>query len=253
MGVALGAALVLPPAAALAVFAGLGFGLALPFLLLGYIPALRRRLPRPGAWMGRLRHILALPMFVTALGLAWVLGRLGGVEAMTLGLAATLLLALALWWVGQRQARGLPRSWWPALPALVVALALTPIVPRAPATAAVIASEGLPGTEPFSEARLAALQQEKRPVFVYFTADWCLTCKVNEKAAIERREVADAFKAGNVAVLVGDWTRGDPAITRFLAAHGRSGVPFYLYYAPGRPFTVLPQVLTPGLLAGLAT
>jgi DsbC/DsbD-like thiol-disulfide interchange protein/cytochrome c biogenesis protein CcdA len=251
MGVALGAALVLPPAAALAVFAGLGFGLALPFLLLGYIPALRRRLPRPGPWMGRLRRILALPMLVTALGLAWVLGRLGGVEAMTLGLAATLLLAIMLWWVGRRQEQGKTRIWWPLVPAALAALALVPIVPRGPAAAAAT-TEGLPGTEPFSEARLAALQQEQRPVFVYFTADWCLTCKVNEKAAIERSEVADAFKAHNVAVLVGDWTRGDPAITRFLAAHGRSGVPFYLYYTPGGALTVLPQVLTPSLLAGLA-
>jgi len=252
MGVALGAALVLPAAAALAVFAGLGLGLAMPFLLLGYIPALRRRLPKPGPWMSRLRRILALPMFVTALGLAWVLGRLGGVTAMTLGLAATLLLAIMLWWVGRRQAAGARRAWWPVVPAIAAALALMPVVPRAPAIAAPAAG-ALPGAEPFSEERLAALQREQRPVFVYFTADWCLTCKVNEKNAIERRDVADTFKARNVAVLVGDWTRGAPAITRFLASHGRSGVPFYLYYAPGQPPTVLPQVLTPGMLTALAT
>ena len=252
MGAALGAALVLPPTSALAVFAGLGLGLALPFLLLGYVPALRRRLPRPGPWMNSLRRILALPMFATALGLAWVLGRLGGVDAMAMGLGAALLLALALWWVGRRQAADKGRLWWPLAPALLAALLLVPLVPRTPAAATEASQAGLPGAEPFSEARLAALRKGGRPVFVYFTADWCLTCKVNEKAAIERSEVADAFKAGNVAVLVGDWTRGDPAITRFLTAHGRSGVPFYLFYAPGQPLTVLPQVLTPGMLTRLA-
>jgi DsbC/DsbD-like thiol-disulfide interchange protein/cytochrome c biogenesis protein CcdA len=109
MGAALGAALVLPPAAALAVFAGLGLGLALPFLLLGFVPALRRRLPKPGAWMDRFRRILSLPMFATALGLAWILGRLAGVDGMTLGLGAALIVAVALWWVGLRQARGFAR------------------------------------------------------------------------------------------------------------------------------------------------
>ena len=107
--------------------------------------------------------------------------------------------------------------------------------------------------EPFSEARLAALQGAGRPVFVYFTADWCLTCKVNERAAIERGEVADAFARNKVAVLVGDWTSGDVTISRFLAAHGRSGVPFYLYYSPGGEAEVLPQVLTPGMLVARAT
>jgi DsbC/DsbD-like thiol-disulfide interchange protein/cytochrome c biogenesis protein CcdA len=116
MGAALGAALVLPTAAALAIFAGLGFGLALPFLLLGFVPALRRRLPKPGAWMNRLRRILSVPMFLTAVGLAWVLGRQAGVDGMALGLCAALLLAFGLWWVGARQGR--PRAWLPLVPAL---------------------------------------------------------------------------------------------------------------------------------------
>jgi thiol:disulfide interchange protein len=106
------------------------------------------------------------------------------------------------------------------------------------------------GAQPFSEARLAALQAEGRPVFVYFTADWCVTCKVNEKAVLDRDEVADAFADSKVAVLVGDWTRGDAAISRFLERHGRSGVPFYLYYPPGRPAQVLPQLLTVSAVTG---
>jgi thiol:disulfide interchange protein len=109
------------------------------------------------------------------------------------------------------------------------------------------------GTERFSEERLAALRAEGRPVFVYFTADWCLTCKVNEKAAIERSEVTAAFKKAGVATLVGDWTRGDPAIGRFLATHGRSGVPYYLFYpADGEP-RELPQVLTPSTMLELVS
>jgi thiol:disulfide interchange protein len=249
MGAALGAALVLPTVAALAIFAGLGLGLALPFLLLGFIPALRRLLPKPGAWMDIFRRVLSVPMFLTAVGLAWILGRQAGVDGMTMGLFAALLAALGLWWAGRRQLRG--RTLWPIVaPTLLAAVAVALVIPKGAPAAAQAASAG---AEPFTEARLAALTKEGRPVFVYFTADWCLTCKVNEKAAIERDEVTRAFAANKVAVLAGDWTDGDPVIGRFLEQHGRSGVPLYLYYKPGTSEpVVLPQVLTPGLLAGLA-
>ncbi|WP_243444737.1 protein-disulfide reductase DsbD family protein [Sphingosinicella humi] len=245
MGAALGAALVLPTLAALAVFAGLGLGLALPFILIGFIPALRRKLPKPGPWMGHLRRILSLPMFLTALGLAWILGRQSGVDGMALGLAATLVLGLGLWWVGRRQGGG--RAWLPLAPAAAAALAAVIFVPSAHAPAVARAETTLEA-EPFSEARLEALRAGDQPVFVYFTADWCVTCKVNEKVALERQEVAEAFEARDVAVLVGDWTRNDPAIGRFLAKHGRSGVPLYLYYAPGEAPEMLPQILTPDRL-----
>jgi thiol:disulfide interchange protein len=245
MGAALGAALILPTAAALAIFGGLGLGLALPFLALGFIPALRRRLPKPGPWMSRFRRILSVPMFLTALALAWILGRQSGPDGMALGLAAALLLGLALWWAGRRQGRQdrQSRAWLPvagAALAIFAALALVPGVAR-PAAAQ---EGGVLRAEPFSEARLAQLQQDGRPVFVYFTADWCVTCKVNEKAVLEREEVAQAFSDRNISVLVGDWTRGDPAIGRFLESHGRSGVPLYLYYSPGQPVEILPQILT---------
>ncbi|MET0252148.1 MAG: thioredoxin family protein [Novosphingobium sp.] len=249
MGAALGAALVLPWPAALAVFAGLGLGIALPFLLLGFVPALRRKLPRPGPWMATFRRILSLPMFVTALALAWVLGRQAGVDGMAIGLAAALLAAFGLWWVGRRQARGLPRQWLPALPLLALALAAGAAIRPAPAAA----GAELAGTERFSEARLAELNAQGRPVFAYFTADWCLTCKVNEKAVIETAAVDMALRRGKVAVLVGDWTDGDPALGRFLERHDRAGVPLYLWYKPGetKP-VVLPQILSRELLTGLA-
>lgn len=249
MGAALGAALVLPTAAALLVFAGLGLGIALPFLAIGFVPALRRRMPKPGAWMVTFRHILSVPMFLTALALAWVLGRQAGVDGMTIGLAATLLAAFGLWWTGRRQLAGRGGAWLPALPAIAlacVAVLLVRPAASAPATAA------LAGAEPFSETRLATLRAEGRPVFAYFTADWCLTCKVNEKAAIETAAVADAFAKGRVAVLVGDWTDGDPVLGRFIEQHNRAGVPLYLWYPKGAgQARVLPQVLTRGMLADL--
>jgi thiol:disulfide interchange protein len=107
--------------------------------------------------------------------------------------------------------------------------------------------------EPFLETRLAELRAEGTPVFVDFTADWCLTCKVNEKAAIERPATRAAFARHGVVTLVGDWTRGDPAITRFLAGHGRNSIPFYLFYAPGKEARVLPQILTTGGLVAMAS
>jgi len=239
MAAALGAALLLPLPAALAVFAGLGLGLALPFLVLGFVPAARRLLPMPGAWMARLRHILSVPMFLTALGLAWVLGRQSGVDGMAMGLATALALGLTLWWVGRRPGDG--RFWLrlaPAAAAVAAGLLVLPVAGEGQATASPLAGE------PFSEARLAALRQEGRPVFAYFTADWCLTCKVNEKMVLQREEVSRAFAQAKVAVLVGDWTGGDSALGRFLESQGRSGVPLYIYYAPGKAPEILPQLLT---------
>lgn len=249
MGVALGAALVLPWPAALAIFVGLGLGLALPFLLLGFVPALRRRLPKPGAWMDTLRKMLSVPMFLTALALAWVLGRQAGVDGMTLGLAATLLFALGLWWTGRRQGGGAGGAWVPGALLGVIALTGVALVDRAPPAAA---SPMALGAEPFTESRLAELRRQGRPVFAYFTADWCVTCKVNEKAAIETTPVAEAFAAGEVAVLVGDWTDGDPALGRFIETHNRAGVPLYLWYQPGSEAPrVLPQILTRQMLVDL--
>lgn len=246
MGAALGAALVLPWPAALAVFAGLGLGLALPFLAIGFVPALRRFLPRPGAWMERLRRVLAIPMLLTTAALLWLLWRQAGWLGLGVGIAAAVLVAIVLVAGGRRQHRGegfgLPLAFAAIGAPLVLALVVT-------GNATVHAETG--GTA-FSEAKLAQLRREGKPVFAYFTADWCLTCKVNERAAIDTQATRAAFARNKVQVLVGDWTDGDPVLGRFIQAHNRAGVPLYLYYAPGAATPqVLPQVLTPGMLAAL--
>ncbi len=251
MAGALGAALILPPIEALAVFAGLGFGLALPFLLLGFVPALRRRLPKPGDWMNTLRAILSVPMFLTALALAWVLGRQAGVSGMTAGLAGALVLGLTLWWLGARQAGGKAR-WLPLGAALAAAIAAVLLVPVAdPATAQPASGPASLAAERFSPQRLADLRARHTPVFLYLTADWCLTCKVNERGAMADAGVAAAFRKAGVAVLEGDWTRGDPVISKFLADQGRAGVPLYLFYRANGQVEELPQVLTASGLVAL--
>jgi thiol:disulfide interchange protein len=252
MGAALGAALVLPWPAALAIFAGLGLGLALPFLALGFVPALRRALPKPGVWMENFRRLLSLPMWLTAVALAWILGRQVGVDGMTEGLLVALGAGIVLWVAGRRQRRGLGFG----IPLVVLLLGILVAAVWMAGTgrpAPVAQSVANGAAEPFSETRLAALRAQGRPVFAYFTADWCLTCKVNEKIAIETDATQAAFAKKKVAVLVGDWTDGDPVLGRFIEKHNRAGVPLYLYYAPGAAEPqVLPQVLTSGMLAALA-
>lgn len=250
MAAATGAALVLPWYMALAVFAALGLGLALPFLLIGFIPALRRLLPRPGAWMERFRHLMAIPMGLTALALAWLCWRLGGwtFTALAVGIAIVLTGALAAIGVTQRKGGSTGKL---VLIAALVAIGGVAGLPRPDAPAAAEAS--LLDAQPFSEAALAKARAGGKSVFVYFTADWCLTCKVNESVAIEREATRDAFKAAGVTTLRGDWTRSDPAITKFLTAQGAAGVPLYLWYpAGGGAAQKLPQVLTPETLVDLA-
>ena len=253
MAAALGAALVLPTGTALALFAALGLGLALPFLAIGFVPALRRRLPTPGPWMERFRRWMALPMALTALALVWLVARLGGQMFALVALLAVFGLVVALLVVGKLQRRG--KLAWPALGLIAAPFALFAAfaLPASydPASAAV--EESVLDPEPFDAARLAELRQGDAPVFVWFTADWCVTCKVNESIAIERAATAEAFEAEGVVAMRGDWTRRDPAITRFLTEQGVAGVPLYLWYpGGGAEPQVLPQVLAPDSLVTLA-
>lgn len=257
MATALGAALVLPSYAALAVFSGLGLGIALPFLVLGFIPALSRRLPRPGPWMEGFRHIMAIPMFVTALALVWVLGRQLSNNGLIASLALIILLAVGLWFTGLRQRSGKWLSWLPAGGAIVFVLAGSVWIPTSFGQHAMPANVGEKAAETseiaFDTQRLAELRQQKNPVFVYLSADWCITCQVNEQRAIDIPETQQAFEQTGVMTMKGDWTNGNPAITAFLQKHGRSGVPLYLWYAPGeKKPEILPQILAPDALPELA-
>ncbi|MBV7256782.1 thioredoxin family protein [Pacificimonas sp. WHA3] len=247
MGAALGAALVLSGPAAMVIFLGLGLGLALPFLAIGFVPALRHRLPRPGPWMARLRKLLSLPMFATALGLIWVLGRQAGVDGLVIGVGAALLLGLALWWLGMSGRKILPMLTGAAA---VIIAAMVPLKAQEGAAAAVTTA-ALPNSAAFSRAALQGLRDEGVPTFVYFTADWCITCKVNEKGALSDADVVQAFQDAGVRTLVGDWTRADPEITDYLASHGRAGVPLYLYFAAGDEARLLPQILSADMLIAL--
>lgn len=246
LGVALGTALLLPPAGSVAVFAALGFGLGLPFLLIAFIPLLRSRLPKPGRWMDRLKHFLAIPMAASAVAALWLLERQAGERGLVIGIVLSLGTAFAAFEAGRFQRRGRASAWTWALAGLaLLAVGISLMPPRGSAA-------HVSGAETWSEARTAATLQRGKPVFVYFTADWCLTCKVNETAAIDRDEVRQAFRKAGVRVLAGDWTNGDPAITRFLESRSRAGVPLYLWYAPGKAPEELPQLLTPAMLISRA-
>ncbi len=254
MAAALGATIVLPPVAALFIFAGLGIGLALPFLALAFIPALRNRLPKPGPWLDRFRKVMAVPMFLTALALVWLLARQVSADGLAIALGGTLIVALLLWIYGNGQRQGAGRGWWTAggaVAALVAAALLLPTATASTASKQDALDTAILPAEPFSETRLAELRAANQPVFAYFTADWCLTCKANEATAIQREETAQAFASADVAVLEGDWTQPDPEISRFLESHGRNGVPLYLWYAPGREPEILPQILSVATLTGL--
>jgi len=251
MAAALGAALVLPVGWALAVFACLGIGMALPFVLLGFVPALRRRLPAPGPWMERLRRWLALPMGLTALFFAWLAWRLGGLAFAGLGAALVLVLVALLAGIGRRQRSGKPALGGMGAAGLAAVLALAVVLPRY-ASAPESGTSSILEASAFSPEALAEARASGQPVFLYFTADWCLTCKVNERVAIERTATRDAFEEAGVQVLRGDWTRADPAITRYLESKGVAGVPLYVWIdADGRE-RVLDQVLGPDTLVDLA-
>jgi thiol:disulfide interchange protein len=249
LGAALGTALLLPLAGSVMVFAALGLGLAIPFLLIAFIPALRSRLPKPGPWMQKLQRFLAIPMGASAAAALWLLGRVAGDGALIRGLVAAALLAVLLIAFGVAQRRGRRAGVVTVLTTTLLALTAITGVPRAKSASPALA---VAGAEPWSEARVASHVAQGHPVFVYFTADWCLTCKANEAGAIDRDEVRATFKKAGVKVVVGDWTNGDPTITRFLESRGRAGVPLYLWYSPGREPEELPQVLTPSELISRA-
>ncbi len=241
MGAALGYAVTQPTLIALTIFTSLGLGLAAPILLIALVPVLASRLPRPGPWMNTFKHVMAVPLIGTAIWLYWVVLNQAGYVA--LGLAVFALLVLAVIsrqsprgrWV---ESAGLRTAGWVMAVGLAMAPALLP-----PATARVAGD-----WEPWSAERVAELRAAGTPVFVDFTADWCISCLVNEKTALNDATVQQLIAEKNLTLLKADWTRQDPAITAGLAEFDRNGVPLYLLYDRQGEVQVLPQLLTPGIV-----
>ena len=260
MAGALGYALTQPPLQALAVFTALALGFAAPFVLVAFTPRLLRGLPRPGPWMDVLKKGLAFPMYATAAWLAWVFSQQTGALSQGHLLAAAVLISFAAWLHGLAQTRRYAGKSWAvaeavALAVFVVAAVVTVFGARmaapsaAPDGGSAVTPGSALGSEPWSPERVAALRGEGKVVMVDFTADWCVTCKVNERTALAGPGVAKAFADQEAVLLKADWTRRDATIAAALAEHGRAGVPLYLVYpAKGGPAVVLPQLLTEGLV-----
>lgn len=258
MGAAIGYALSQPALQMLVVFWGLGLGLALPYLLLAWWPSLQRRLPKPGLWMEWVKQAMAFPMYLTSVWLIWVLGQQASVDVVAYALAGMVLIAFAAWLFQ------ITRNSRPALAHTGTALALSAVLlaiaggywsavndAAGSGTASVAADKQQDQHwQTYSAEALQALRAEGKPVFLNFTAAWCISCLVNERVALSQSSVQQAFKQQNITYLKGDWTNQDAAITAKLAEFDRSGVPLYVFYPPGVNSApqVLPQILTPDIV-----
>jgi thiol:disulfide interchange protein len=249
MGAAVGYALAQSAVVTFAIFTALALGLAAPYVVLTLQPAWTRLLPRPGVWMEVLKQATAVPVFATVIWLAWVLAQAYGSAMLAALLVGLLMLAIAGWFLGRWPAQ----RWATAIAGVIVAGVIGVSVfasgqlvqPAAAATSTPTRN----GWEPWTADAVARYQAQGRPVFVDFTASWCLSCQVNERIALTQPEVQRAFADANVALLRADWTQHDESIAQALSALGRSGVPAYVLYAPGQSSPqVLPEVLTPGIV-----
>ena len=248
MGASLGLAIGLPTAQALAVFGAIGIGMALPYLAASFFPWFAHALPRPGAWMQTLRQFMAFPMLATVIWLLWVLGQQTGIDGVAALLLALLLLAWLAWALTRRgRARALLA---PLLLAGLIALLWQagPRIWMPQAQAAPTADSSLPAADRlwhvWTPERMASLQAAGKPVFVDFTAAWCVTCQYNKGTVLSDPGLLERFAADGVVLLRADWTRRDPAVTTALAALGRNGVPTYALYRPGSAPQLLSEVLS---------
>ena len=252
MGAAIGFAVTQPPALGLSVFAALALGFATPVVALSFSPGLLALLPRPGRWMLVMKQAFAFPMFATAIWLIWVASVQAGPSGVLAALVAVLAAGFVVWLLGISRGTGRLRP----VPTLLAVLAML-------GAGWFVAQSAVPGAgnearaqdaQAWTPQRVAALQAKGTPVFVNFTAAWCITCLANERVALSRQEVKDAFAKLGIVYLKADWTNRDAMIAQALAEHGRAGVPLYLFY-PGRSAAqaeILPQLLTPDSLIAAA-
>ena len=249
MGAALGFALVQPPLASMSVFTAIALGLALPYVVLSAAPSLLRFLPRPGAWLETFKQALAFPLYATVVWLLWVFGQQQDMNTLALLMLGLTLFALGAWIWGRTAIR---QGVWGRVAGASAMLGAVAIAVVGGSTPDVRAGSGVTAIEweTYSASRVAELRQAGRPVFIDFTAAWCLSCQVNERVALKSNAVQKAFAESNMALLQADWTKRDSVIARVLATYGRSGVPLYVMYgaASSRPPELLPAVLTPGIV-----
>lgn len=255
MGAAIAAALSGPAWAGLAIFLAMGFGLASPYVLIACVPAIARRMPKPGAWMAVLKQALAFPLLATCVWLLWVATLQRGADVVVIAVGGAVGLGLAAWLfgMGQRQAmlegaskRVVVCRSLAAVAALLTFASLARVDEGRASSGPVVAQQA--GVVPFSEKKLAEARAQGKPVFVDMTAAWCITCMVNERVAIDTPAVQAAFAKQGVVYMKGDWTNRDEKISTYLRQHGRDGVPFYVYYPPHGEEKILPQLLSPGIV-----
>ena len=251
MGTAMGFALSQPVIVTLIVFVAMALGLASPFLAIAFIPKLADLMPRPGMWMVRLKEFLAFPLYLTAVWLVWVFARQAGTNAAALLLVALVCAAMTSW-AWQIRFNSNYKALWTSLSGVMLAATIyttyvacvqVAIAPAEPSSSTVKATNQT--SIAYSQDVLQTALERGDTVLVNMTADWCITCKVNEKVALKSPTVQSVLQEDDVTYIKGDWTNSDPTITRYLDSFGRNGVPLYVVYRPGAQPQILPQILTP--------